>query len=174
MGIVATWTFENANDLLKALSPIHGVFTGNCSFRGHGSAVWSLLPSAWRELDGKRDRIITYDPDSHRGLIYLEAWMLLSFISRADQQGLRIPGGYNEIKQVLDPFANMDRDCIRERWPPNRGFTMPGFSSAFWDAYSPTGLDRRSLRCFLFCRRRRDNEAVKRNTCHLGLRPFTP
>ena len=91
--------FDTADQFLDALSRRDGRWAPRpvaWLYRGQADASWPLLPSALRSKPGPW---LSYTPGSRRGLlgtaemqIVAEFNALLSFINRADQQGLVVPG----------------------------------------------------------------------------------
>jgi hypothetical protein len=119
---VDTYRFNEAADLLRALSPNEGCFYGPYSYRGQSDAAWPLIPSAWRDYAKFRKRVVTRDPDRIDGLVFYEASILLSFTVIADIQGLPIPStiGCDAAKDFLAAFADltpMHPDRL-DTWPP--------------------------------------------------------
>jgi len=114
------WRFLKARDLIEAISPTHGVLEKPSSFRGHGQAEWSLLPTAWRRVGDYQNLINVREPDSYEALVYFEASAVFQFVLMADQQGLSIPGGREEMLTSISRFNEIDQEDGETplQWPP--------------------------------------------------------
>lgn len=100
-------TFDKAEDFLDALSPRAKPFFDSVDpwvFRGHGDAMYKLLPSARRPPELVRLRLPdTKDLNVIAQLMY-EADLISRFYQLCDQQGLHIPEDCHAIRATLGNY----------------------------------------------------------------------
>lgn len=119
--------FGSAIELLECISPSRG-FAGReyraeqWLYRGHGSATYELVPSAFRAYT-----LLPYDGEwlpgplpTHRMQIHAELELIRRFFFVADSQGLAIPEDSQALRRILRDLEQtlQTRRNVRVRWPP--------------------------------------------------------
>lgn len=116
--------FDDATDLIDALDPASGLFTGGAIFRGQADSAWGLLPSVFRENVPYllSENFFPRDKPVYGSQVKLEIELLWLFISRANEAGLMIPSESDQVREHIDFIRNdgwwVGQQKNMRSWPP--------------------------------------------------------
>lgn len=118
---VAEFVAPSAQALLAALATFSGVLPRGCLFRGQSNKTWPLVPKVFRRLD---DRTTQRDYSWTAGdQLKVEIQTVLAFVNACEDQGLFIPGGRDEVCEILYRRSRHNTkesgkrlECGSQRW----------------------------------------------------------
>lgn len=115
---------RDAAEFLARMSPLDPLWRGAgrsaWAFRGQKNASWSIVPSAWRtgaHLSFNDKTVIC--PVSFAKQCRLEADMIYTFLSAADELGLHVPGDTHVVRSPNGWLSEIEPALNREEWPPD-------------------------------------------------------
>ena len=115
----AVKSYQRADEIWEALSPTQDLFPKpyQLLYRGHASADWTLLPAILREPASKVLDEVLPGTNTADEQVFLEHYVIRSFMEFCDQVAIRLPNDSAEFRQSHIEKANDPYLLDPSKWP---------------------------------------------------------